>query len=79
MIVPANNLTNALLDALVINVNESTSEELLEANYLKALTTLNRFKSNGTIYEDDYSYYLDEFNMAKLTCTMRLEDRKSVV
>ena len=74
MIVPANNLTNALLDALVINVNESTSEELLEANYLKALTTLNRFKSNGTIYEDDYSYYLDEFNMAKLTCTMRLED-----
>ena len=73
MIVPANNLTNALLDALVINVNESTSEELLEANYLKALTTLNRFKSKGTIYEDDYSYYLDEFNMAKLTCTMKLE------
>ena len=75
MIVPANNLINALLDALVINVNESTSEEQLEANYLKALTTLNRFKSNGTIYEDDYSYYLDEFNMAKLTCTMKLEDR----
>lgn len=74
MIVPANNLINALLDALVINVNESTSEEQLEANYLKALTTLNRFKSNGTIYEDDYSYYLDEFNMAKLTCTMKLED-----
>ena len=74
MILPANNLNNALLDALVISVNESTSVELLEANYTKALTTLNRFKSNGTIYEDDYSYYLDEFNMAKLTCTMKLED-----
>lgn len=74
MIVPANNLINALLDALVINVNESSSEKQLETNYTKALTTLNRFRSNGTIYEDDYSYYLDEFNMAKLTCTMRLED-----
>lgn len=73
MILPANNLTNALLGALVISVNESTSEEQLEANYLKALTTLNRFRSNGTIYEDDYSYYLDEFNMAKLTCTLKLE------
>ena len=74
MIVPANNLINALLEALVISINESTSEELLEANYTKGLTTLNRFRSNGTLYEEDYTYYLDEFNMAKLTCTMRLED-----
>ena len=74
MILPTNNLTNALLGALVISVNESSSEEQLDSNYLKALTTLNRFRSNGTIYEDDYSYYLDEFNMAKLTCTMKLED-----
>ena len=75
MIIPTNNLTNALLGALVISVNEATSEELLEVSYTKALTTLNRFRANGTIYEDDYSYYLDEINMAKLTCTMKLEDR----